>query len=235
MIKSQMSGLQTIWSVNNLSTTFRSLCLTTSAYQAQRANVYIPKRPANPWVRYYAKQYPTFKKSYPAAGSSDLMKMIHKEWLKLGESEKEKMQKVYQLELETFKKKMEELPQEMLSELKAAKKVKLEGKDLRKAKKEQKDLLNSLNKPKRPLSAYVLYTMDRRPQLPSDMAPKAKMVKMGKEWKEANKQLKDFYEKKQSELAKIYDKDLEKWNMKMHKEGKLVEIADAVKRVKANS
>merc|ERR1712179_289371 len=129
-----------------------------------------------------------------------------------------------------FKKKMEGVPQEMLMEMKAAKKDKLEGKELRKAKQGKKNLLNSLNKPKRPLNAYMLYTLDRRPQLPSDMAHTDKMVKMGKEWKEANKQLKDFYEKKQSELAKKYEKDLEKWNMKMHKEGKLVEIANAEKK-----
>merc|ERR1712083_203756 len=112
---------------------------------------------------------------------------------------------------------------------------KLEGKELRKAKQEKKNLLNSLNKPKRPLNAYMLYTLDRRVQLPSEMAHMDKMVKMGKEWKEANKQLKDFYEKKQAELAKKYEKDLEKWNIKMNMDGKLVEIADAEKRVKANS
>merc|ERR1719312_84966 len=67
------------------------------------------------------------------------------------------------------------------------KKNKVDGKELRKAKKEKKDLLDSLNKPKRPLSSYILYTMDRRPQLPSDMSSTDKVKKMGMEWKEANK------------------------------------------------
>merc|ERR1712179_602285 len=115
--------------------------------------------------------------------SPDLMKKIHNEWVILNQKEKEKMQKVFHMELETFKKKMEEVPQEMLMEIKAAKKDKLEGKELRKAKQEKKNLLNSLNKPKRPLNAYMLYTLDRRPQLPSDMAHTDKMVKTGKEWK----------------------------------------------------
>ena len=236
MIKSQMLGLQSFRSINNnLSTAFRSLCLTTPAYQSHGAKAEIPKRPANPWITYYSKQYPAFKKSYPTLSSSDLMKKIHIDWLKLGESEKEKMQTVYRNELETYKRKMEEVPKEMLSERKSAKKNKVDGKELRKAKKEKKDLLDSLNKPKRPLSSYMLYTMDRRPQLPSDMSSTDKVKKMGMEWKEANKQLKDFYENKYAELSKNYEKDLEMWNAKMHRDGKLVEIADATKRVKANS
>ena len=230
-----MLGFQPIRSINNLSTSFRSLCLTTTVYQAERVKCDIPKRPSNPWITYYAKHYPAFKKSYPSSTASDLMKKIHNQWVNVARTEKEKMQKVYHQELETFKKKMEEVPQEMLNELKAVKKDKLEVKGLRKAKQVKKDLLNSLNKPKRPLNAYMLYTLDRRPQLPSDMAYSDKIVKMGTEWKEANKQLKDFYEKKQAALAKQYEKDLEKWNMKMHNDGQLIKIAEAEKRVKAKS
>jgi len=234
MIKSQLSGtgLQNLWSVQNISTVFRHLSVSTSVQQPQKAITEIPKRPPTPWITYYTKHFPAFKKSYPSSNNPELMKKINNEWGKLAQNEKEKMQKVYLNEMAVYKKKMEKVPQQMLDEMKAAKVAKQEEKKSRKAKKETKDFLNSLNKPKRPLNAYLLYTQDRRPQLPSTMTSADKLVKMGKEWKEANKQLKDFYEKKQVELAKKYEKDLERWNMKMQKDGKLVEIADAEKRLK---
>ena len=83
--------------------------------------------------------------------------------------------------------------------------------------------------PKRPVNAYLMYTMDRRPQLSSISLEKDKTTKMAAEWKEANKEVKDFYEKKQADAAKQYMKDLEKWRMKMQKEGKLAELGMAEK------
>merc|ERR1712083_1149203 len=123
----------------------------------------------------------------------------------------------------------EKVPQHKLEDLKIARKLKQTEKEVRVSKQERKNLLISLNKPKKPLSSFLLYTIDRRPQLPTNLKPVEKTAKMAKEWRDANKQLKDFYEKKQAELAKKHEKDLEKWNMKMHKEGKLEEIAEAEK------
>jgi len=235
MIKSQLSGIQTIKSLSNMSClqiSLRNLSLSSSVQLVQKAKVVpsgIPKKPATPWVNFYSKNFQTVKKSNPNLATAEIMRKISTEWAKVGEKEKEKMQALYVKDVESFKKKMEKVPQHKLEDLKIARKIKQTEKEVRVSKQERKNLLISLNKPKKPLSSFFLYTIDRRPQLPTNLSAVEKTSKMAKEWRDANKQLKDFYEKKQAELAKKHEKDLEKWNMKMHKEGKLEEIAEAEK------
>merc|ERR1719369_1544801 len=229
MINSQLSAIQMLGSINQISTPL-SVSATT-AQQVQKATFEILKRPTTPWVVYYAKHLPTYQKSHPGIRRSELMKKINTEWAKVADIEKEKMSKVYQIELETFRKKMEKIPQEKLEEIQAEKKAKKVEKAAKKFKQEKKNLLISLNKPKRPINAYLMYTMDRRPQLSNLGLEKEKTAKMAVEWKEANKELKDLYKKKQAEATNQYTKDLEKWEMKMQKEGKLAELGMANKSV----
>jgi len=228
MIKTQLSGIQ---SLGSLSSAFRSLGLSSTVQLAQKSNIEIPKRPVTPWISYYTKNIPAYKKHFPGQAAPELLKKINSEWVKVANTEKERMMKMYQRELELFKKKMEKVPQDKLDEIQAEKKAMREEKAEKKAKTEMKALLVSYNKPKRPSNAFLLYSKDRLAELPDNMKHVDKVARMGAEWRKATKTKKDYYEEKQAKLTKKYEKDLAEWSIKMYKQGKMEHITAAEKNV----
>eukprot|EP00092_Neocalanus_flemingeri_P075483 GFUD01093500.1.p1 GENE.GFUD01093500.1~~GFUD01093500.1.p1 ORF type:complete len:267 (+),score=84.77 GFUD01093500.1:81-881(+) len=192
----------------------------------------IPKKPNTPWVNFYVKNLPTFKKSYPDLPTTEVMRKVSHEWAKVPEQDKSKLKTLFQKEKETYAAKMAKVPEELIENVKAVKKTKKIERQNTQEKKELKDLLASLNKPKRPLSAYLLFCQDIRPRLTADGLVGTEIVrKMAVEWKQANTRNKELFEKKNEELVSKYVKELERWSKKMHEEGRNEEIVMAQSKV----
>ena len=58
---------------------------------------------------------------------------------------------------------------------------------------ELKALLKATNKPSRNLSAYLLFSNDRRQQLPDSMSAQEKLKKLGADWNNAPDSVKQKY------------------------------------------
>eukprot|EP00092_Neocalanus_flemingeri_P015179 GFUD01016396.1.p1 GENE.GFUD01016396.1~~GFUD01016396.1.p1 ORF type:complete len:189 (+),score=65.62 GFUD01016396.1:79-567(+) len=126
---------------------------------------------------------------------------------------------------------MAKVPKELIENAKAVKKTKKNEKQNTQEKKKLKDLLASLNKPKRPISPYLLFCQDIKPRLSTDLSGTDRARKMGVEWNQADTKTKELFEKKSEELVLKYEKELESWNRKMHEEGRNEEIAMAQSKV----
>ena len=89
---------------------------------------------------------------------------------------------------------------------------------------ELKKLLKSLEKPKRPLSGYLLYVEAQRPKLPSGISPTAAIKQFSREWNALPVDKKAPFEAKKDLLKTEYEKAMKIWNAKMVKEGKMEQV-----------
>jgi len=232
MLKIPLSvTLQTIRSVPSLSSSFRHLSLT-STISAQKSNtVELPKRPKTPWLNFYTKNLPVFKKSNPTLTTPEIMRKIGAEWAKVPEKDKSKLQDFYKKENEAYKAEMAEVPQEQLDDIKAAKKEKKTKASVASATADLKNLQISLGKPKRPLSSFLLFCQERRPKLSTTLSPKETVSALGAEWRQITPKTKAVFEEKHKKLTEKYVKDLDQWSMKMHRDGMSEEISMAQMRL----
>jgi len=190
----------------------------------------IPKRPSTPWTSYYTAKFPNVKEKNPTLPTSEIMRMISGNWKKVPDDEKDRLQKIYLEQLKSYQLKLEQLPQGVLER---AKELKKEKKDMKKERKEKKSLelqmkqekkerqeaANELRKleegkPKRNLSAYLLYSQDRRPQLADSMKSAEKMRVVANEWNGLRADLREKYEKKAVMDKERYTRELEAWKEK---------------------
>jgi len=222
--------LQTFRSLPSLSS-FRHISLSSSISGKKSDTVEVPKKPRTPWVNFYTKNLPVFKKSYPTLSTPELMSKISNEWAKVPEKDKSKMQEFYKKENEAYKAEMAEVPQGHLDNIKAAKKLKNIKASVTTAKSELEKLQTSLGKPKRPLTSYLLYVAEKRPSLSTTLSNQEKIKVLAAEWKKASAKTKAAYEDKYKESVEKYNKDLESWSVKMHEDGMSEEISTAQMRL----
>jgi len=211
-------------STSSISSSFRFLSISPIFHEKFSTDGF-PKKPPTPWINFYSNNYPAYRKSFPDLSTPELMRKISSEWSKVPEAEKSRLQALYLKEKENYAVKLAQVPQEMVDKAKDSKKSKHLGKQKKSAEAELKSLFEKLKKPKKPLSAYMLYTMDRRPKLSANLSSTEKVKQMAAEWRQLSKQTKELYERKNKELLVKYEEDLEKWSMKMFEEGKNEEIA----------
>ena len=242
-----LSARQAFRSHPSLSSSLRQLSLSYSLLE--KSPIDLPKKPPTPWINYYSQNYQPYKKSFPDLTTPELMRKISQDWAKVPSEEKSKLQALYHKQKEVYATKLAEVPQDQIDEAKAVKKAKQMEKqdkeiekqaklnekqtlkDKKSAESELKNLLTSLKKPKRPVSSYILYCMDRRPKLPDSLSATEKVKQMAEEWRESDRKTRERYEKKNKELVEMYEEELDSWSMRMHKEGKTEDIARAQTKV----
>jgi len=162
------------------------------------------------------------------------MKKISEDWARVPEQEKAKMQEMYEKEKEDYAIKLAKVPQNILDKVKEEKDLKKSNRLNRatskvktEAEKELKSLLEKLNKPKKPMSSYLMFCMDRRPHLPPQLKSNEIIAHLAKEWNQASPTIKENYNKEHAKLAAKYEEELEKWSMQMHSQGRTEEITRA--------
>lgn len=194
----------------------------------------IPKKPNTPWVNFFKDNLPEYRKNNPGAKVSDLMSKISEEWKKLPAQKKDPMVAQYEADKVKYQKLMDKVPDELKQKAKAEKRQKKAIASGRSAVVELKDMLESLGKPKRPLSGYMLFSQDRRARMTASERQKSPsdLVKMfAAEWKGMSDAQKQPYLDKYEKLKAEHDRVMEKWTAKMSREGKMAGILAAQARV----
>ena len=83
-------------------------------------------------------------------------------WAQVSDKEKEKFQFIYEKEKEIYQQKIATISEDVISSNKATKAQKRVTKSKKSAADELKQLLEETKKPKKPLTAYLLFSMDCR-------------------------------------------------------------------------
>jgi len=203
-------------------------------YSAAAPLLEIPKKPNTPWVNFFKDNLPEYRKKNPGAKVSDLMPKISEEWKNLPAQKKDPMVAQYEAEKVKYQKLMDKVPEEVKEKAKAEKRQKKAIASGRSAAAELKDMLESLGKPKRPLSGYMLFSKDRRARMTASESQKSPpdLIKMfAAEWKGLSEAQKQPYLDKYEKLKAEHDRVMEKWTEKMSREGKMAGILAAQARV----
>ena len=191
----------------------------------------LPKRPITPWITYYVNNFQDRKKSFPSSPVTVICKDLAQDWKKVPASKKTAMSTGFEKEMVKYKKQMAAVPQEQLDAIANQKKADKLAKEITAAKDDLKDMLNRMKKPKRPLNSYMLYAEEARKNLPASLSPTEKTKRMGSEWEKMSAYQKSTYEKKAADLNANFEKALNKWEKKMEREGKLIQIQFAKFRI----
>merc|ERR550532_1426742 len=147
------------------------------------------------------------------------MRKISESWSQVSDKEKETFQFIYQKEKEIYQQKVASLSEDIISSKKATKAQKRVTKSKKSAADELKQLLEETNKPKKPLTAYLLFSMDCRPKLPNTMSSPEKVKKIANDWQNASDSVKDDYLAKQKANLDRFQTDLTAWNLRVEKMG----------------
>jgi len=194
----------------------------------------IPKKPNTPWVNFFKANLPEHRKKNPGAKVSVLMSKIGEEWRKLPAQKKEPMVAQYEAEKVKYLKLMDKVPEEVKEQAKAEKRQKKVIASSKNAAMELKDMLESLGKPKRPLTGYMLFSKDRRARMTASerqKSPTEQISMLAAEWKGLSEAQKLPYLDKYEKLKAEHDRVMEKWTEKMSREGKMTGILAAQARV----
>lgn len=73
------------------------------------------------------------------------------------------------------------------------------------------------NAPKRPLSAYMFFTIEERANLPNDMTPQMKTSELGKRWKDLEQADKTKFEEMAVKDRDRYSREKKEWEDKGNK------------------
>ena len=123
------------------------------------------------------------------------MKTISKEWAAVPQAQKAPMAAVFQKETEKWRKRMEDVPDDVMETVKSENRVKSVAKKTKTAVVELKTLLDKLGKPHKPSPSYIIFASERRAALPlkpgQSFVGSSKVI--GKEWNEMSDEKKEVY------------------------------------------
>ncbi|KAL7159950.1 hypothetical protein ABFS83_01G062500 [Erythranthe nasuta] len=189
------------------------------------------KKPSPPYVLWCKDQWNEVKKEYPDADFKEMSNLIATKWKTVTAEEKKPYEEKYQAEKEAYlkivgnekreheamrlfedehkQKTAMELLEQYLQFLQEADK-----KDTKKAKKEKDPL-----KPKHPMSAYFIFSNERRAALVADNKNVVEIAKItGEEWKNMSDKQKLPYEKRAIKNKEQYAKEMEVYKQKKDEE-----------------
>merc|ERR1712236_172565 len=124
-----------------------------------------------------------------------------------------------------------QVPKDKIDQVKAVNKLKQLDKKKKLAEEELKNFLKRMKKPKRPQSSFFLYVAARMPNLPDNLKVTEKVKVISTEWNAMDAKTKELYEDKSKMKQTKYATAFERWNKRMNKEDRDVEIALLRKKV----
>jgi len=176
------------------------------------------------------------------------MRLISGTWKNVPDNEKNRLQKIYHDEKRTYLAKLDQLPEGALERAKEMKRERKEMKQEKKGKKEAEMRLKveikeraeavreleklKETKPKRHLNPYLLFSKDRRLNLPESMLPKEMIKTIAAEWKNLSSAIKQKYEKRASIDKERYNREMDSWKEKIAGDGTEAQILKLKKIIK---
>ena len=86
-----------------------------------------------------------------------------------------------------------------------------------------------LNKPKKNLSAYLHFSVDRRQRLPDSLKGSETIKIIAQAWNELSEDARNQYEKKAAKDRERYKLEMERWQAKIKKDGSDEQISELKK------
>jgi len=126
----------------------------------------------------------------------------------------------FEAEKVKYQKQMSLLPPEAMEKVMQEK----QDKKVAATSQELKKLLNSLGKPKRPSSSYLLFVEEQRPKLPKGLSPTEAIKRLAAEWNAMPENKKAPFEAKSVLLKNKHETAMKMWNAKMEREGKVAQV-----------
>ncbi|MED6137579.1 High mobility group B protein 6 [Stylosanthes scabra] len=191
------------------------------------------KRPSAPYILWCKDQWNEIKKTNPEAEFKEISNMLGAKWKTVSAEEKKPYEDKYNAEKEAYmevmakekreaealklleddqkqKMAMELLEQYMQFRQETEKETKKKNKN-----KKEKDPL----KPKHPLSAYIIFTNERRAALAAENKSVVEVTKItGEEWKNMTEEMKRPYEEMAKKKKEQYVKEMEAYKQKRDEE-----------------
>merc|ERR1719158_308674 len=191
----------------------------------------LPKRPTTPWITFYVNNFQDRKKSFPGSPAYFVAKDLAQDWKKVPATKKTAMSTGYEKEMAKWKKQMAAIPAEQKEAIDRQKKADKAAKEISAAKGDLKEMLNRMKKPKRPLNSFMIYSEESKKNMPASLSATEKSKRAGDEWEKMSTYQRSTYEKKAEELNAKFEKAYGKWERKMEREGKLIQIQFAKFRI----
>ncbi|KAK4262868.1 hypothetical protein QN277_028368 [Acacia crassicarpa] len=188
------------------------------------------KRPSPPYILWSKDQWAEVKKANPEADFKEISNMLGAKWKTISEQEKQPYEEKYLVEKEAYlrviTKERREIEAMKLLEEEQKQKTAMElleqymlfkqetGKESKKSRKEKDPL-----KPKHPVSAFLLYTNDRRAAILAENKTILEVSKIaGEEWKNLTEDQKRPYEEMAKKNKEKYLQDMEAYKQKKDEE-----------------
>ncbi|XP_065344503.1 transcription factor A, mitochondrial-like [Cloeon dipterum] len=186
-----------------------------------------PKKPQTPYLKYINQLRPNLVKANPNLKFTEITKLAGAEWQKLSATQRKPFEANFSNEwaaylqaVENYKSSLTEEQKALIEDVKEQEKKKLAKKEIRMQEREN-------GKPKRYLTAFMLYSQEasaNRGNIPRiDF-----QVKLGEQWRKLDAATKDKYQKRSDELRVEYLASLKKWEDKMIRLGNLTLVRNDV-------
>ncbi|XP_062551587.1 transcription factor A, mitochondrial-like [Armigeres subalbatus] len=174
-----------------------------------------PKRPINAFLRYYQSVRPILQAKNPTVSLMDISKLVSAQWKDLNATKKTKLQREFNADhaiwLQKNAKYLEQLTDQRKQDIRQAR----ADKAAKRAKREHRKKLKELGRPKRPLTAFLLYHFDKRPNKLTKDQIKSLVKQHALEWSHMSNEEKDQYNKRSAEALAKYREDVAQWEKEM--------------------
>ncbi|XP_011061149.1 PREDICTED: transcription factor A, mitochondrial [Acromyrmex echinatior] len=176
-----------------------------------------PKKPPTVFVLYYNSVRNKLQKEYPHCKITELSKIASEKWAQIDPTIKQNFQKQFHEQFSIYKQKLMDYENSLTNEQKMEIKSLKKGHTLKQNEIKQK--LMELGKPKRPLSAFMLFMQSKKNTKNPNESYKDWLNNITNEWKNLTMVNKSKYNVEASDLFKKYKIELQKWKEEMIQAG----------------
>ncbi|XP_014476630.1 PREDICTED: transcription factor A, mitochondrial [Dinoponera quadriceps] len=178
-----------------------------------------PKKPLNAYLLYFQSIKSKWQQEHPDIKYIELVKKISQEWTKVDLTIKQQLQKQHEDEFAIYKQKLDAYNNSLTKEQRILIIDELKKKKNTSEKNQTKKKLMELGKPKRPLSAYFIFMMNKKADKDSTISQKEWVKNISNEWNNMTTKDKDKYYTEAKQLQEKYNSELKKWVEDMIKSG----------------
>ncbi|XP_025157047.1 transcription factor A, mitochondrial isoform X2 [Harpegnathos saltator] len=174
-----------------------------------------PKKPLNPYFLYFQSVRNKLQQEHPGIKYIELIKKVSQEWAKIDPTIKQKFQKQHDENYTVYKQKLDHYNNSITDDQRMLIIEELMKKKGVLEKNQTKQKLMELGKPKRPLSAYLIFLRNKKDSKDPKIPQKEWIKNLSNEWNKMTTEDKDKYYTEAKELQEKYNTDLKKWEQNM--------------------
>lgn len=178
-----------------------------------------PKKPLNTFLLYYTSIKNKLQEEYPNSKQTVIMKKASEKWAQIDPTIKQNFQKQYLEQNSVYKQKLMDYENSLTNKQRVEVIQRLLEQGHTSKKPEIKQRLTELGKPKRPLSAFILFLQNKRITKKPQISYKDWIYDVTEEWKNMPMEDKNKYNAEAKDLLEKYKIELKKWQEDMIKAG----------------